>query len=147
MRSFSPRGRTSTLIELPFVSTLTSSGSTGFPADFASIVTFFCWSSDATTLTRPSTFLTESETFSGASSSFLKPWAKAGKHTAARSSSDTTNLLNNIADDLARSDAGGQAQRASVYIRGISAIMWRPCQGQNNQGTHVFSSIIWSSEI
>src|ERR1041385_8535474 len=84
--------------------------STGSPVDFASIVTFFCCSSEATTLTRPSMFLTDSETFSGASSSFLKPWAKAGKHKAARSSSDGTNLLNNIASDLARSRAGGQAQ-------------------------------------
>src|SRR6185369_2550404 len=83
---------------LPFVSTFTSSGSIGRPADFASIVTFFCCSSEATTLTRPSTFLTDRVTFSGASISFLKPWAKAGEHKAARSSRGGKNLLNNIAE-------------------------------------------------
>ena len=46
-------------------------GIDGEPVDFASTVIFFCCSSEATTLTRPSRFLTESDTFSGASSSCL----------------------------------------------------------------------------
>src|SRR5262249_16802292 len=70
----------------------------GSPADFASIVTFFCCSSDAITLTRPSMFLTDRLTFSGASISVLKPWAKAGELIAARSNRSGKNLLNNIAE-------------------------------------------------
>src|SRR6185503_16775528 len=98
MRFFSPRGRTSIWNVPPFDSTFTSSGATSIPVDRASIVTFFCCSSDATTLTRPSRFLTISETFSGASSSDLNPWANAERHNPVNRNKSWARRWNDIAD-------------------------------------------------
>src|SRR5215213_2384250 len=83
---------------LPFVSSLTSSAATAAPVDLASIVTFFCCSSDATTLTRPSRFLTTSETFSGASISVLYPWAHAEEQNPTSRIKNWARDLNHIAD-------------------------------------------------
>src|SRR5829696_679178 len=93
MRSFSPRGRTSMWKSPPLASTLTSAGSIASPADLASTVSFFCCSSEATTLTRPSRFLITIEIFSGVSSSVLKPCASADEPTLP-SSTTIKNLIN-----------------------------------------------------
>src|SRR5215208_3624571 len=83
---------------LPLVSTVTSSGATAVPVERASIVTCFCCSSDAMTLTRPSRFLTTSETFWGASISDLYPWANAERHNPTSRIDSWARRLNDIAD-------------------------------------------------
>src|SRR6185369_14666872 len=98
MRFFSPRGRTSIWNVPPSDSTLTSSGATSNPVERASIETFFCCSSDATTLTRPSRFFTTSDTFSGASNSDLNPCANAERHTPVNRNKSWARRWNDIAD-------------------------------------------------
>src|SRR5262249_47535388 len=57
------------------------------------------------------------ETFSGVSSSFLKPWAKTVKPATSSSKTKVKNLAKNIADDLARARARGQARvRRGVFL-------------------------------
>src|SRR4029079_8574450 len=77
---------------------MTSSGATSKPVERASIVTFFCCSSDATTLTRPSRFFTTSETFSGASRSNVTPGANAERHNPVNRNKSWARRWNDIAD-------------------------------------------------